>query len=52
MRPVFDRLERRVTAGDGAVIRLCERSSFVDSGRPNALAANPALHIIQISLDL
>ena len=48
----LDRLELWVTEGNGAAIRLYLRSGFADTGRRNALPSNPALQIIQMSLNL
>jgi GNAT superfamily N-acetyltransferase len=46
------RLELWVTEGNGAAVRLYERSGFASTGRRDALPSNPALQIIQMSLDL
>jgi len=48
----LDRLELWVTGGNGAAIRLYERSGFADTGRRDVLPSNPALQTIQMSLDL
>ena len=48
----LDRLELLVTAGNGAAIRLYERSGFADTGRRDALPSNPALQIVQMALTL
>ena len=48
----LDRLELWVTAGNGAAIRLYERSGFADTGRRDALPSNPALQIVQMALTL
>ena len=48
----LDRLELWVTEGNGPAIRLYERSGFADTGRRDALASNPALQVIHMSLEL
>ena len=48
----LDRVELWVTEGNAAAIRLYERSGFADTGRRDPLPSNPALQIVQMSLNL
>lgn len=48
----LDRLELWVTERNGAAVRLYERSGFAGTGRRDALPSNPALQIVQMSLNL
>ena len=48
----LERLDLWVTEGNGPATRLYERLGFADTGRRDALQSNPALRIMQMTLNL